>query len=64
MSIIPQLKKTHTKSTGPLICFCFSVIHTTVLHDLWLVESADAEMQIQRSECKVISRFFYCAEGL
>ena len=28
---------------GPLTCGCFSIVNTTALHDLWLVDSTDAE---------------------
>ena len=36
---------------GPLIHGFFSIVNTTVLHDPWLLESADAEPQIQRADC-------------
>ena len=42
---------------GPLIHGIFSVNTTTILHDLLLVESTDAETQIQRAEYEVICRF-------
>ena len=41
---------------GPLICELFS-INTTVLHDLQLVESVDAEPWIWRANYKVIFGF-------
>ena len=35
---------------GPLICGFFSIVNTTVLYNPWLVESRDAEPQIQRNQ--------------
>ena len=32
-------------------------MHTTVLNDLWLVESMDVDPQIRRADCKVIFGF-------
>ena len=43
---------------GPLISGFFSMVSAKVLHSLWLVESADAELWIQRAGYKVICRFF------
>ena len=35
----------------------FQCIHTTVLHSLLLVDSADAELQIWRAHSKIVCRF-------
>lgn len=43
--------------TGPLIHRIFSVNTMTILHDLLLVESTDAETQTQRAEYEVICTF-------
>ena len=37
------LNNSGLKCMGPLTCGRFSVVNTTVLHDPWLVESADME---------------------
>ena len=39
------------------LCRDFFSIHTTVLHDLQLVEPTDAEQQVQGADCKVTAHF-------
>lgn len=37
---------------GALTCDISSTVKTTLLHELWLVESADAELDKKRADCK------------
>ena len=41
----------------PTYTWIFFSINTTVLHDRWLVESLDAELQIWKADYKVIMNF-------
>ena len=45
------------RSTYIQISFTKYVSQYYTIHDPWLVESTDAEPQIQRADCKVISEF-------
>lgn len=48
---------------GPHIYAFFSVVNTTVLHDPWLVDSKESELQLQRVNYKLYLDF-YLWEGL
>lgn len=41
----------------PLTCRFFSIVNTSLLHNLWPIESASVRLWIQRAHCKVISGF-------
>lgn len=49
---------------GPLVRgFCFSIVNT-VLHNLWLVESTDAEPWIGRAVCRSVVSFVSVDSGI
>ena len=50
------LNDTNVNSLGPLLHEFFSIVYTTVLHDLRLVESSDVEPKIWRADCKITCR--------